>query len=210
MTHGFRSSFQLVQPPLKVLVSSFQRCSPRNLRDYQIFSKLMIFFVRVATRVQKAPITVPKENYEITRPPFDAPGHMEFRSSPLDATTPLESLILRIIRNKGESRVNPSLPEQLLLPRRISISFFSLSPLSLSLTRAYETSLPFFDSTETFTRPTSPPPSSPAQLLFKPPLLLLLCNCLSFSWTPRWKRWLRGTEKLIISDTNLSGLLGGW
>lgn len=26
----------------------------------------------------------------------------------------------------------------------------------------------------------------------------------------RWKRWLRGTEKLIISDTNLSGLLGGW
>lgn len=136
MTHGFRSSFQLVQPPLKVLVSSFQRCSPRNLRDYQIFSKLMIFFVRVATRVQKAPITVPKENYEITRPPFDAPGHMEFRSSPLDATTPLESLILRIIRNKGESRVNPSLPEQLLLPRRISISFFSLSPLSLSLSRA--------------------------------------------------------------------------
>lgn len=26
----------------------------------------------------------------------------------------------------------------------------------------------------------------------------------------RWKRWLRGSEKLIISDTNLSGLLGGW
>ena len=25
----------------------------------------------------------------------------------------------------------------------------------------------------------------------------------------RWKRWLRGTEKLIISDTNLSGLLVG-
>lgn len=82
-------------------MSSFQRCSPRNLRDYQIFSKLMIFFVRVATRVQKAPITVPKENYEITRPPFDAPGHTEFRSSPLDASIPRQNLISRI-RNKGD------------------------------------------------------------------------------------------------------------
>lgn len=138
MTHGFfRSSFQLVQPPLKVLVSSFQRCSPRNLRDYQIFSKLMIFFVRVATRVQKAPITVPKENYEITRPPFDAPGHMEFRSSPLDATTPLQSLILRIIRNgRGRETRVTSQSEPLFLPPRISIPFLSLS---------YEASLPFFD-----------------------------------------------------------------
>lgn len=143
-------------------MSSFQRCSPRNLRDYQIFSKLMIFFVRVATRVQKAPITVPKENYEITRPPFDAPGHMEFRSSPLDATTPLQSLILRIIRNGGggrETRVT-SQSEPLFLPPRISIPF-----LSLSLTRPRYLFLTS-DSTETFTRPTSFPPSS--QLLFKP------------------------------------------
>lgn len=166
MTHGFfRSSFQLVQPPLKVLVSSFQRCSPRNLRDYQIFSKLMIFFVRVATRVQKAPITVPKENYEITRPPFDAPGHMEFRSSPLDATTPLQSLILRIIRNGGggerlESRVNPNHFSFLLESRFL----FSLSLLRV-LTRPRYLFLTS-DSTETFTRPTSFPPSS--QLLFKP------------------------------------------
>lgn len=162
MTHGFfRSSFQLVQPPLKVLVSSFQRCSPRNLRDYQIFSKLMIFFVRVATRVQKAPITVPKENYEITRPPFDAPGHMEFRSSPLDATTPLQSLILRIIRNgRGRETRVTSQSELLFLPPRISIPF-----LSLSLTRPRYLFLTS-DSTETFTRPTSFPPSS--QLLFKP------------------------------------------
>lgn len=81
---------------------------PRNLRDYQIFSKLMIFFVRVATRVQKGPITAPKENYEITRPPFDAPGHTEFRSSPLRAATPRELDIVSEDRDAESSRTSPS------------------------------------------------------------------------------------------------------
>jgi len=60
-----------------------------------------------------------------------------------------------------------------------------------------------------------PPPSTvephwrSSTSVFQLPTTLPLSFSSSFRGR-RWKRWLRGTEKLIISDTNLSGLLGGW
>lgn len=171
-------------------MSSFQRCSPRNLRDYQIFSKLMIFFVRVATRVQKAPITVPKENYEITRPPFDAPGHTEFRSSPLDASE--QNLVLRI-RNETDgpqattvspfhrARLSPpplSLSHLSLLSNLYCsspwldfflVSFFPLFFLFFSRVAHLRNLASFLTTIETFARPCHPHTHSCFLTLAPPP-----------------------------------------
>lgn len=49
--------------------------------------------------------------------------------------------------------------------------------------------------------------ASPRDLLYT---FVFSSHLLLFLRGRRWKRWLRGSEKLIISDTNLSGLLGGW